>query len=110
MYNALRRAAAPAAGRNLRSIHPHDESDEEHLRGHIDRLPGPLGRAIHWLRRPGARAWRIPAAGLLTLGGLLWFLPVVGLWMLPLGLLLLGEEVPPLKRWLLRLSRRWRRR
>jgi len=24
--------------------------------------------------------------------------PVVGLWMLPLGLLLIGEDVPPIKR------------
>jgi hypothetical protein len=34
---------------------------------------------------------------LLICGGLLSFLPVLGLWMLPLGLLLLAEDVPPLK-------------
>jgi hypothetical protein len=34
---------------------------------------------------------------LLICGGLLGFLPILGLWMLPLGLLLLAEDVPPLK-------------
>jgi hypothetical protein len=34
---------------------------------------------------------------LLICGGLLGFLPIMGLWMLPLGLLLLAEDVPPLK-------------
>ena len=33
-------------------------------------------------------------------------LPVFGLWMLPLGLALIGEDVPPLKAWLERLARR----
>jgi len=35
---------------------------------------------------------------LLIVGGLLSFLPVLGLWMLPLGLLLLAEDYPPLQR------------
>jgi hypothetical protein len=34
---------------------------------------------------------------LLTCGGLLGFLPVLGFWMLPIGLLLLAEDVPPLR-------------
>jgi hypothetical protein len=34
---------------------------------------------------------------LLICGGLLSFLPILGLWMLPVGLLLLAEDVPPLK-------------
>jgi hypothetical protein len=34
---------------------------------------------------------------LLICGGLLGFLPILGLWMLPVGLLLLAEDVPPLK-------------
>jgi len=41
---------------------------------------------------------RLIAAILLILGGFLWFLPILGLWMLPLGLLLLAEDVPPLRR------------
>ena len=41
---------------------------------------------------------RVPLGLLLCLGGALWFLPVLGLWMLPLGLLILSEDVPWLRR------------
>lgn len=37
---------------------------------------------------------RVPLALLLILGGLVSFLPFLGLWMLPLGLLLLAVDVP----------------
>jgi hypothetical protein len=36
---------------------------------------------------------------LLILGGLLSFLPILGIWMLPLGLLLLAEDLPVLRFW-----------
>jgi hypothetical protein len=39
----------------------------------------------------------MPAGVLLICGGLLGFLPVLGFWMAPLGLLLLAEDVPPLR-------------
>jgi hypothetical protein len=35
---------------------------------------------------------------LLVLGGFLWFLPVLGIGLLPLGLLLLAEDVPFLRK------------
>lgn len=41
---------------------------------------------------------RIPIALLLILGGLFSFLPVLGIWMLPLGLLLLAVDLPVLRR------------
>jgi hypothetical protein len=41
---------------------------------------------------------RIPLALLLILGGVFSFLPILGLWMLPLGLAVLAIDVPPLKR------------
>jgi hypothetical protein len=77
-----------------------------------------VARALRWLRDPGARWVRIPVALLFMLGGLLWFLPVVGFYMLPIGLLLLAQDVPFLRRpvgqatiWLVRkwavLRRRW---
>jgi hypothetical protein len=64
---------------------------------------------------------RVPLAVLLILGGIFSFLPVLGLWMLPLGLLVLAIDVPVLKRpvgnAIVRLQRRlsttrrrWRRR
>ncbi len=39
----------------------------------------------------------MPAAALLICGGLVSFLPIFSLWMLPLGLALLSEDVPPLR-------------
>jgi hypothetical protein len=64
----------------------------------IDRLPERLQAAVRWLRRPAARWLRIPAGLLLIGGSLLSILPLFGLWMLPLGLVLLAEDVPPLRR------------
>ncbi len=37
---------------------------------------------------------------LLVLGGLLGFLPLLGFWMIPLGLAVLATDIPPLKHWL----------
>ena len=50
-----------------------------------------------WMRRPEARWVRIPTATVLIGGGFLGFLPVLGFWMLPLGAVLLAEDVPVLK-------------
>lgn len=50
---------------------------------------------------------------LLVLGGLLGFLPVLGFWMIPLGIGLLALDLPPLRRWIehwLRRVRATRRR
>ncbi|MBM3518086.1 MAG: hypothetical protein FJX56_09515 [Alphaproteobacteria bacterium] len=41
---------------------------------------------------------------LLIVGGFLGFLPVLGFWMLPLGILVVGLDIPPLRRRLLRWS------
>jgi hypothetical protein len=64
----------------------------------IQRLPRGFQHKVRWLRRPSARLARIAAGVLLILAGLLFFLPVFGLWMLPLGLLLLAEDIKPLRR------------
>lgn len=53
---------------------------------------------LGWVRRPGWHIVRIPMALLLVLGGVFSFLPVLGLWMLPLGMLVLAVDVPPLRR------------
>jgi hypothetical protein len=58
----------------------------------VDRLPQRIGSTIRFVRRPSARWLRIPVGLLLTLGGVLWFLPIAGLWMLPLGLALLADD------------------
>ncbi|MBK3395496.1 hypothetical protein HPY23_02920 [Methylobacterium sp. IF7SW-B2] len=85
----------------------------------LDLLPRRVADSVSWLRAPSRRWVRIPAAVLLILGGFLAILPVFGLWMLPLGLALLSEDIPGMKpsleraaRWLEdkwhRLARRWR--
>jgi len=86
-----------------------------------DKLPDWIGRVVQWLRSPGARWLRVPIALLLIAGGCVGFLPVLGFWMVPLGLLVLALDVPILQRpvlrfitWLQRLWNRlrswWRRR
>lgn len=86
-----------------------------------EKLPDRARRAVDWLREP-SRFWiRLGAAILFILGGIFSILPVLGLWMLPLGLALLSQDVPALKvplehaaRWLertwARLAAWWRRR
>jgi len=41
---------------------------------------------------------RVPPAIALIAGGTLGFLPVLGFWMVPLGLILLAQDVPPLRK------------
>ena len=64
----------------------------------IDRLPDRVQKATRWLRRPSSRLVRIPAGALLVGGGFLGMLPLLGFWMLPLGLILLAEDIRPLRR------------
>jgi len=82
--------ASPEAAEATRS--------EQRLERLIGRLPRGVLRAVRWLRRPEARWLRIPAGVLLAAGSLLSILPLFGLWMLPLGLVLLAEDVAPLRR------------
>ena len=72
--------------------------DKDRLDALIDRLPNALRSPLRWLRRPSSRWARIPAGILLVCGGLLFILPFLGIWMLPLGLMLLAEDVPALRR------------
>jgi hypothetical protein len=83
----------------------------------VPQLRGPLAH----LRRGSWFPVRFPLAILLTIGGLFWFLPVLGIWMLPAGLLLLAIDLPHLRgpistaiirarRMTQRWFRRWRRR
>jgi hypothetical protein len=61
---------------------------------------GPVteARIIRNLRHPDARWVRIPIGLLCIIAGFFSFLPVLGLWMLPLGLLLLAYDVPFLRK------------
>ena len=60
------------------------------------RVPA-LRRPLRTLLRDGGVFVRLPFAVLLMLGGLLSFLPFLGVWMIPLGVLLLAVDVPALR-------------
>lgn len=46
---------------------------------------------------------------LLILAGMVGFLPVLGFWMIPLGVALLATDIPPLRRWLVKRLNKSRR-
>jgi len=58
---------------------------------------------------PASRIVRIAIGVLLILLGLVGFLPVVGFWMIPLGLLVLSVDLPMVRRWRRRLTVRFGR-
>jgi hypothetical protein len=80
-----------------RATRPRDR-DHHLVERLIERLPERIRTPTRWLRRPSSRWARMPAAVLLVGGGFLSILPLLGLWMLPLGLMLLAEDMPPLRR------------
>jgi hypothetical protein len=48
---------------------------------------------------PRSRILRILIGILLIIGGLFAFLPILGFWMIPLGLLVLSIDIPRVRRW-----------
>jgi len=102
------RTGAPASDANLRQGDPiGDErggiAGDHRLERLIDRLPRFLRSRVRWLRQPSLIWLRIPAGILLIAGGLLSFLPILGLWMLPLGAMLLSDDLSSLRSWRTRL-------
>ena len=73
------------------------EARLDRLYGRIGRQVPPLAGFLGWARRPSARLVRLPVGALLTLGGVFSILPILGLWMLPIGMMLLAVDVPPLQ-------------
>ena len=59
---------------------------------------------------PGSALLRIPIGCLLILGGCLGFLPVLGFWMIPVGLVVLSIDLPAARRLRRRGEVRWGRR
>ncbi len=72
-----------------------------------------MGGSLRWLRHPASRWVRIPVGLLLMLGGVFAILPGLGIWMLPLGLLLLAADIPFLQKPVARITmagaERWAR-
>jgi hypothetical protein len=94
----------------------------DHHRAELDRhfawfegkMPPRAAKFISWVRKPSSRLVRVPLAILLIVGGILSFLPVLGLWMLPLGLILIAQDMPflqgPMARLLGWIERKWMER
>lgn len=80
-----------AVAREVRA--PAMTTDDWRLDRLIARLPRRLRSAVRFVRQPSGRRLRIPLGILLTLGGVFGFLPIVGFWMLPIGLALLADDV-----------------
>ena len=55
---------------------------------------------------PASRGLRIATGAALVLGGTVGFLPIVGFWMIPLGLLVLSVDLGPVRRGRRRATRR----
>jgi hypothetical protein len=62
----------------------------------------------HW-HLPQSKPIRIGLGILLVALGLLGFLPVLGFWMIPLGLLVLSVDIPLVRRWRRQLAVWWHR-
>lgn len=60
-----------------------------------------LGREIPI---PASRAGRIVLGVLFVVFGVLGFLPILGFWMVPVGLLILSQDLAIVRRWRRRLS------
>lgn len=63
----------------------------------LERRIPTLRRPIRLLLRDRWTLMRLPLAFLMIAGGLLSFLPFLGVWMLPLGVLLLAVDIPVLR-------------
>lgn len=100
-----------------------DARAERILHRRLDRaeaqLPGLLKEWVAHLRHPSASWVRVPLGLLFIIAGFLGFLPILGFWMVPLGLVLLALDVALLRRptaqlivsverWWARVRRRWR--
>ncbi|WP_416355335.1 hypothetical protein ACLNGM_13610 [Aureimonas phyllosphaerae] len=74
------------------------------LRGHTVHI---LGRKF---RLPANRVARMAVGIGFIIGGFLAFLPVFGIWMLPLGLLILSIDLAFVRRWRRKADVKWGRR
>ena len=87
---------------------------DRHLAWFENKLPPRFAGFLSWVRQPSSHWARIPLGLLLVLGGIFSFLPVLGLWMLPLGLVLIALDVPflqaPIARLMGWIERKWQQR
>jgi len=65
------------------------------------------------VKLPKSRVARVGIGSAFIAGGMFSFLPVLGIWMIPVGLVVLSHDFPRIRRfrrqWEVRLARRWAR-
>ncbi|WP_307706461.1 hypothetical protein [Rhodopseudomonas sp. B29] len=76
----------------------HRDELDRHMAWFESKLPERPAHFVSWLRRPSSKYVRLPLGVALVGGGVLSFLPVLGLWMLPLGMILIAQDVPALEK------------
>ena len=88
---------------------PMSKQTRDELNAELSRLakqlPDWAARLVNWLRGPSSGWVRIPLAVVLIVAGFVGFLPILGFWMIPLGLALLAQDVPFLQSPMARLLR-----
>jgi hypothetical protein len=71
------------------------------LNEELDRLqewvPHGVAHVVRKVRSPAVAPYRIPVGIALMAGGVAGFLPILGFWMLPLGLAVLAHDVPVIR-------------
>jgi hypothetical protein len=96
---------------NRRSSDDPEELLEEAFKGLEEQTPDRVSRAIRWLRDPKSRWIRLPVGILCIIASFFWFLPVIGIEYLPIGLLLIAQDVPflqrPVARLMIWLEHKW---
>lgn len=60
--------------------------------------PNRITRLIRWVRNPKSKWIRLPLGILCIIASFFWFLPVIGIELLPIGLLLIAQDVPFLRK------------
>jgi hypothetical protein len=89
----------------------YEQDLDEHLERFQSRLPAWASGAIGWLWQPRFHWVRLPLGIVLILAGIVGFLPILGFWMIPLGLIVMAKDIPPLQPALVRgldwIERKW---
>ena len=72
-------------------------------------MPQSLAIGNRAVPMPRTKAGRITLGSALVLGGTVGFLPVVGFWMLPLGVMVLAQDIAAVRRFRRRCVVKWYR-
>ena len=95
--NGLILAPALSTGRALSYIAGMKTAPKDSLRARVLVV---VARGRVWVRRHIPPGLRLPLGLVLICGGFLGFLPVLGFWMIPLGVVVAAMDLRPLWHWL----------